>query len=425
MTTVKFTAKFERVMRDMASDYGAELIKALSTEYGFSESDATARFLDVNVVRPKKGGGKKKQDVPKAERVAKPGIPLPWGGKALGEGCCHGIRLNHGLYTQCTNAHLTSGDYCETCQRQADISGKPTYGTIEDRISQGNAFRDPKGKGVVPYGNILKKLKIDPEFAKAEASKFGITLTDDDLVIKEGKRGRPKKTSVSDSESSDGDAVKRPRGRPRKERPVQSAGDDLIAALAQSVQSASPQITENTTRVSEHTAAQEAAFDAAKAKRAAKKKKKDKQSDDEEAVSIQATEIKKKKKDKKKPSEEDSNNTATEAIKTNDIAIAVDESPKAATPKAPTPKAATPKAPTPKAEEDLDTEPDSDSDAEAEAPSVKCKIVVQDGVKYAITSDNDAYYADGIKKGEYFGSYEPSTGVVTEEEFDSDEESDE
>ena len=432
MTTVTFTAKFERVMRDMASDYGAELIKALSSEYGFSESDASSRFLAVNVVRAQKGTGKAKRDsAPKAERVVKPGIPLPWSGNALGEECCHGIRLNHGLYTQCTNAHLGSGDYCQTCQRQADMSGKPTYGTIEERIAQGSAFRDPKGKGVVPYGNILKKLKIDSAFAQTEAAKFGITLVDEDLAVKEGKRGRPKKTAVSDSESSDGDGTKRPRGRPRKDRPVQSSGDDLIAALAQSVQSASSQMYDNASAISDHSPAQEAAFDAAKAKRAAKKekKKKDKHkhSDDEDAASIQEIEAKKEKKEKKRKKKEaklkakeeaNSHDEADAILDCSQLTISI-ETPKAETPKAETPKAETPNAVVVKAEEDVV------SDAESDAPSVKCKIVIQDGVKYAITSDNDAYYADGVKKGEYFGSYDRSTNVVTEVEFDSDEESEE
>ena len=394
-------------MEEMTMEYGESLINRLASEYGFSASEALNRFQEVKFVRKTKGEKKKRVTEPKASRIDKPGLPLPWCGTALGEQCCHGIRLNHGLYTQCTNNHLDSGEYCQTCQRQADMHGKPTYGTIEDRIEQGADYRDPKGKGVVHYGNVLKKLKIEKASAEREALKFGMTLTDEDYVSKEGKRGRPRKTDVSDSESSTGlSETKRPRGRPKKDRPIQSSGDDLIAALAQSVQNADIKIEFND--VVEATT-EELEQSETTSKKKKKKKKTNMSDDDAEAAPITESESKKKKKKKKKSSEHDQ----TEEFTMDTITA---NSPKAETPKAETPKEATPKAETPMAETPMAETPKED-----EPKTVKCKIVIQDGNKFAITGDNDAYYAEGANEGEYYGTYDPETTVVTMDVCDSDE----
>ena len=97
-------------------------------------------------------------------------------------------------------------------------------------------FRDPKGKQVVPYGNVMEKLNITQEAAVAAATKIGLTIPEEQFEVKKAKRGRPKKdTSTSDTESEASvPAEPKKRGRPKKDKQIVSSmapGDDLIAAL--------------------------------------------------------------------------------------------------------------------------------------------------------------------------------------------------
>lgn len=265
MTTFKIEKAMERAFYAGLRSYGSDLIGELAREYGFSVEEAHEKYSSTSALVVTSRREKKE---PRA-KVLKPSMPMPWCGSAEMDGeMCHGLRLNHGLYTQCRNDHEGGEVLCKTCARSAHVAGRggPAYGTIEDRLSNGVDFRDPSGKAPVPYGNVLKKLNISQECAAKEALKFGITLSDADFVVTEGKRGRPKKTTVSDSDS-ESTGEKRARGRPKKERPVQSTGDNLIAALAQSVQDAPNTASSSNTK--ERSSAQLVAFEAAKAKRAA------------------------------------------------------------------------------------------------------------------------------------------------------------
>jgi len=153
---------------------------------------------------------------------------------------CYGLKLNHGLYTQCMNSYNDEDLHlCKTCTNQSkkNESGKPTYGVIQDRM-EGNAldFRDPKGKLVVPYGNVMEKLKISKEQAISAANKLDLTIPEEQFAVKKAKRGRPKKdTSISDTKSEKSVASEpKKRGRPKKDKQIVSSmepGDDLIAAL--------------------------------------------------------------------------------------------------------------------------------------------------------------------------------------------------
>ena len=50
---------------------------------------------------------------------------------------CNGVRLNYGIYTQCTNNKDKSG-FCKTCYKQGEKNGTgvSTYGTIQDRAAE-------------------------------------------------------------------------------------------------------------------------------------------------------------------------------------------------------------------------------------------------------------------------------------------------
>jgi len=65
-------------------------------------------------------------------------IPMPFCGKK--EKGCIGLRVNHGLYTQCCK--MNEGEICKTCIRQ-------NIGTIDERIEKGSDFKDKKGKAPV------------------------------------------------------------------------------------------------------------------------------------------------------------------------------------------------------------------------------------------------------------------------------------
>lgn len=159
---------------------------------------------------------------------------LPWCGVVI-EGCCKGLRLNNGLHTQC-NRSRGSNDYCGSCVKLMEKNGGSLpYGSVDDRLKCGILdYVDPKGKGTVPFANVMKKLNISKEEALKEAEKLGWTIPECHFEEKKGKRGRPKKdTSADDTASECSEGEKKKRGRPKKNKEVVSnnAGEDLIASL--------------------------------------------------------------------------------------------------------------------------------------------------------------------------------------------------
>ena len=118
---------------------------------------------------------------------------LPFCGEIEGS-WCQAVRFNHGLHTQCTNGPTNGGSYCKTCQKSADnsASGKPTYGTVQDRAAVGALeYRDPKGKLTTCYANVAKKMGLDLGRAQEVATAYGWTIPAEQLVEAATKRGRP------------------------------------------------------------------------------------------------------------------------------------------------------------------------------------------------------------------------------------------
>ena len=224
-TTFNLTSALEKSFGAAAAAYKIELTRWLASEYGFDANDALEKIGESEITRisakkPKKAKTEEKQ--PKAQ------CPLPY--RALGECYCQALRLDHGLYTQCSNKHLESGSYCKTCQKQVDTKGSAPYGTVSDRSERGT-YIDPSGKKEKTYGTVLKQCGIDVELARSEVAKYGIEVAEEEWEVKVGKRGRPKGVAVSDTESSGASKEVKKRGRPKK--PVETgAGEDLISALA-------------------------------------------------------------------------------------------------------------------------------------------------------------------------------------------------
>ena len=192
-------------------------VDILSKRYGFNKREGMG-YLEEEKERKEKKKSK---------------IPLPFCGKK--EKGCIGLRVNHGLYTQCCK--MNEGEICKTCIRQ-------NIGTIDDRIEKGRDFKDKKGRSVVKYGNVMKKLNISRSEAEEEARLQGLIIPESEFEIKESKRGRPKKdTTVSDtaSETSETPTEKRGRGRPKKEKKVITSDDSEVCLIKQLVEQSKKQ----------------------------------------------------------------------------------------------------------------------------------------------------------------------------------------
>ena len=228
----------------MNRKYAEEVIRMMANHYSFDAEEAIRLFVSDRPMQKAERvprGSKKEKTVKSKEKVVKgPEVVLPWTGKVI-EGCCEGIRLNHGLHTQCTMSPLESGRFCKTCQKQADSNANslPTYGSITERTACGiNEYRDPKGKQSTPYSKVMAKLGITREQAETAASALGITIPEECFETRALRKGRPRKdgSTSSDTESSQQSQTKRGRGRPKKKEKVVESnnGDDLIASLVAS-----------------------------------------------------------------------------------------------------------------------------------------------------------------------------------------------
>jgi len=201
-----------------------EIVNTLSKKYNFDFDDAIS-YLSINTER-----SEYKKETKTTEKT---NIPLPFCG-VVNKNCCQGIRLNYGLYTQCTNTPSVYNKrfpVCATCNKQVEKNSneEPNYGFITDRIEKGDKFRDPKGKAPINYANIMEKLKISREEAETAAAKLGLTIPDEQFIIKKVTRGRPKKDTTADDTASEASSVEpkeqKKRGRPKKNKEVVDVDD--------------------------------------------------------------------------------------------------------------------------------------------------------------------------------------------------------
>jgi hypothetical protein len=218
-----------RNIEKSCEDYGAEVVRQLSKIYKFNAEEALAQ-LGLVVKISTKSSKKSKEtrgDSLKKENV-KPKVVLPFCGEKK-ESWCNRVKLNHGLYTQCTNEIKNEDGTCQTCGKK---EGK--LGTIDERISMSNSdFESTHKVRVTNFDKIMTKLNISKSEAESEASNFGWTIAKEQFEVQKSHRGRPKK-SVIVSDSDDESQPKKGRGRPKKEKKViesTNTGDDLIATL--------------------------------------------------------------------------------------------------------------------------------------------------------------------------------------------------
>ena len=132
----------------------------------------------------------------------KPSVNLPFCNVIVKE-WCYGIKLNHGLYTQCHLKKVKGGEYCKTCLKQSkkNKNNLPNSGDIRNRKYNMN-YIAPNRKKQKPYSDIVKKQNIDIKFAHREAKKLNWTIPENEL-----DNIRPVKVSSVVSDTSDEEDV--------------------------------------------------------------------------------------------------------------------------------------------------------------------------------------------------------------------------
>lgn len=125
---------------------------------------------------------------------------MPFSREMVCSSKCQGLRYNHGLFTQCSKDKKL-GEYCKGCNEEGkkNGSGVPDSGNISSRLSLDlMEYIDGKGRGVIAFSKIMKKMKMSEEEVRKEASLNKYILDDRHFEVKakvekREKRGRPKK----------------------------------------------------------------------------------------------------------------------------------------------------------------------------------------------------------------------------------------
>ena len=244
---ITMTAAVEGGMRRVAVEFARDVIGVLSRENVLNcpleKALEMFDFDTVSIVSSRSKASKKREKAkPKSKKqaakiTAKPSVILPFCGEIQGD-WCHGVKFNHGLHTQCTNAPSGKDTYCKTCRKHADNSatGQPPYGDINERAKFDVDYRDPKGKLTIPYANVIEKLAISMVAAENAATVLGWTIPECQKVKRDSKRGRPSKSAaVSDTESESSNTSKpkaKKKGRPAKaKKSTVVTQEDQIALL--------------------------------------------------------------------------------------------------------------------------------------------------------------------------------------------------
>ena len=167
-----------------------ETVVKLSKKYEFDYHEALA-FLGVEEKLRVTIGAKAKE--PRAPKREQPKFPLPFSGQII-DNCCLAVLYNKGLYSQCLNEPGTDG-LCTSCSRKAAKSpfGKPEFGTINERLEQGDDYCDYKGKKPVHFTKIMKNMQLTEEFVLSEVTKYNLPFDTNHFSEQQAKKGRPKK----------------------------------------------------------------------------------------------------------------------------------------------------------------------------------------------------------------------------------------
>ena len=132
----------------------------------------------------------------------KPSVNLPFCNIIVKQ-WCYGIKLNHGLYTQCHLKKVKGCEYCKTCLKQSkkNKNNLPNSGDIRSRKFN-ITYIAPNRKKQKKYSEIVNKQKIDIKFAIREAKKLNWTIPENEM-----KDIKPVKVSPVVSDTSDEEDV--------------------------------------------------------------------------------------------------------------------------------------------------------------------------------------------------------------------------
>jgi hypothetical protein len=308
----------------MNSEAVCALLKSYSVEYGFDYEEAIQK-LNIKEKSNVKNVNNSKY------KSFKSLFPLPFVDKV--EGLCQALNHNQGLYTQC-QAEVSDACYCKVHSRQVEKneSGKPDYGSVEDRVSMDLfSYVDPKGGKQSAYTKIMKKYKVTREDVLAEAEKFHLEIDDKHFEGYE-RITEPKEKKVKDSkekkvkepkEAKEPKEPKEPKekktkGRPAKAKKVIELADDdeedLFATLVANANSEEEESEpESETKVDKEAekakkeaekAQKLAEKEAEKAKKEAEKAQKLAEKEAEKAQKLAEKEAEKAKKEAEKPKKE-------------------------------------------------------------------------------------------------------------------------
>jgi hypothetical protein len=216
--------RLTNMLKKVAQDAMRKAIRECSREYNFSEEEALIK-LKIEDLRIREKGKKEKK-----EKKEKRKIPLPYNNE-YSEECCHALRLNQGLYTQCENEKEEGKLYCKGCGKKTEDE-MPEYGTIIMRRGTGiMGYVDPKGRKPTPYVKIMKKLNLTREQVIEEAERLKKSMYECHFEEVEQKRGRPA-AAIKEK------VAKGVKGRPKKTKKVVEIRGDTIDIFASLVANA-------------------------------------------------------------------------------------------------------------------------------------------------------------------------------------------
>ena len=140
--------------------------------------------------------GKKASSAPAAAKLI-----LPFPGYKM-EGKCCSIRPNHDLYTQCTAQVSEGTQFCGSCTKDVVAeTGKPKYGTIEDRLACGAMDYHPAGcPKVKHYSRLMKEKKYQytREQVCEEVARLGLVALDEWHFEEQAPAAKKKAVVVAD-----------------------------------------------------------------------------------------------------------------------------------------------------------------------------------------------------------------------------------
>ena len=240
---VRMSDRVDSLLRESVMNAVEEVITLCASKYNFSASEALSLLIPAELMVIRESAKSSKNVEKKSSKKEAMPFPLPFSG-IQNEECCHALRQNSGLYTQCANEKGESDRYCGQCSKQAEKSetGEPEYGSIESRMSVGlHDYVDSKGRKPVHYTKIMKKLNLSEVQVMELANKHDIKVDSSHFVapVDASKRGRPKSEKAINSAKARSGV----KGRPKKEKKmVQIAGDedDLFANLVAQANHVSP-----------------------------------------------------------------------------------------------------------------------------------------------------------------------------------------